>query len=201
MGDMRAPRVAAAAAASAVAATTAVLLWGEYTQWRASRRLLGNTPRTAGPHVVVVLGWGNRGTHANAVNRYRVRAALRTLPPGGLLVTCGGPVEGPVPEADLLAAYARERGYAGPIVRDRTSRTTWENVRNAIPYLEGAGTIAVVSDAVHAEKARAHLWAQRPDLADRLVRGREYRFGEVAWMKPLASAVGRHRMRKSLIIV
>lgn len=174
-----------------------VLAWGEWTHWRASRRLLGATPRPGHRRAIVVLGYGNRGTRANWVNRYRVRVALRDVEPGmdNVLVVCGGSVHGPVPEADLLARHAIARGYTGPLRYDRTSRTTWENVRNAIGFIEDADQIVIASDAVHAEKARIHLWQLRPDLAERLVRGREYRFGEVTLMKPIATLIGRRRMR------
>lgn len=197
-----------------------VLLWGENAHRRASHRRLGHDARP-GQLVVVVLGWGNHGERANTINRYRVRAGLRTLaahhnpttqhahttdhaddPPtdenNDLLVVCGGAVSGTIPEADILAAYARRCGYTGPLQRDRTSRTTDENVRNAIPFLEHADAIALVSDAAHAEKARAHLWRQRPDLAARLIRGQEYRFGEMTFMKPAAALIGRRRLRRML---
>lgn len=174
-----------------------VLLWGEWAHWRASRRLLGADAGSGPRQAVVVLGYGNRGDRANWVNRYRVRAAMRAVDPGSdtVLVLCGGSVEGPVPEADLLARYARARGYTGPVLLDRTSRTTEENICNAIAFIEDADRIVIASDAVHAEKARAHLWQQRPDLAVRLVRGREYRFGEVTLMKPAAAIIGRRRIQ------
>ncbi|GAA3920122.1 YdcF family protein [Microbacterium invictum] len=176
-----------------------VLLGGEWEHWRASRRLLGAHPGAGDRRAIVVLGYGNRGARANWVNRYRVRAALRALTATAddVLVMCGGSVEGPVPEADILARHARELGYAGPMLLDRESRTTEENIRNAIPLIEDADRIVIASGAVHAEKARAHLWQQRPDLAERLVRGHEYRFGEVTLMKPIEAVIGRRRMHRA----
>lgn len=177
-----------------------VLLWGEWAHWRASRRLLGTDAGSGPRQAIIVLGYGNRGERANWVNRYRVRAALRAIDPDAdtVLVLCGGTVEGPVAEADILARHARDLGYTGPVGLDRTSTTTEENIRNAIGFIEDADRIVIASDAVHAQKARAHLWQQRPDLAARLVRGREYRFGEVTLMKPFAAAIGRHRIRRTL---
>ncbi|MVQ42136.1 YdcF family protein [Microbacterium sp. MAH-37] len=140
-----------------------------------------------------MLGFRNRGTHANAVNRYRVRAALRSLSPDAgeaVLVLCGGAVGGDVPEAELLAAYARRRGYAGPVRLETLSRTTRENVQNATGLIEDADAIRIVSNSPHAELARAYLWELRPDLGRRLQRAKEQRLGEVLYMKPYSAVRG-----------
>ncbi|MCR3718355.1 MULTISPECIES: YdcF family protein [Prauserella salsuginis group] len=184
---------------TAAAAVIAVLVWGEVEHWRSSRRWLGTSRRGDGPDVVVVLGYRNRGVRANAVNRWRVRAGLRSRTRGARLILTGGAVAGPVPEATVMAAYARGvRGYDGPLLTETASRTTWENVVNVAPLLEDAGTIAVVSHALHAEKARVCLWRNRPDLAVRLVRGREYRLGEWVLAKPALAVAGRLRLRALL---
>ncbi|WP_253829424.1 YdcF family protein [Prauserella aidingensis] len=184
----------------AAAAVLAVLCWGEFEHWRSSRRWLGTARGAgAGPEVVVVLGYGNRGTRANVVNRWRVRAGLRSRTPGARLILTGGAVAGPVPEATVMATYARRAcGYAGPLATETASRTTWENVVNVAPLLEDAGRIAVVSHALHAEKARLWLWRLRPDLAARLTRGREYRFGEWILAKPALAVLGRRGLRAML---
>ncbi|KXU22085.1 hypothetical protein VV38_00715 [Clavibacter nebraskensis] len=154
-----------------------------------------------GREVVVVLGFGNTGPRANRINRYRVRAALRSMDPRAAstaLVLCGGSVMGDEPEARILARFARdELGYAGPVVLEEASTSTRENVANAIPLIEDADTIRIVSDPVHAEEARGYLRAARPDLADRLARADDYRFGEMTWMKPLAIAVALLRRARS----
>lgn len=98
-----------------------------------------------------------------------------------------------------MAAYARHGcGYDGPLETETASRTTWENVENVVPLLEDAGRIVMVSHALHAEKARLCLWRRRPDLAVRLVRGREYRFGEWILTKPAIAVAGRRRLRALL---
>ncbi|PJJ70712.1 DUF218 domain-containing protein [Diaminobutyricimonas aerilata] len=148
-----------------------------------------------GAEAVVVLGYRNRGRRANYVNRYRVRAGLRSQRGGesSVLVLCGGAVGGDVAEAELMARYARERGYRGPLRLDRESRTTWENIRNAIPLIEHADAIKIVSNSLHAEKGRLYLAQMRPDLAERLVRADDYRFGEMLLLKPIAAVVGWRR--------
>lgn len=225
---------------------------------------------------VVVLGFANRGARANFVNRYRVRAGLRSLGSEGrrgaklrslksdglraaasrrasavrrestirqspgdvsvsesraafadasvarivrasavlgiaplsavsciahasaaaeVLVLCGGAVSGPVPEAEVMESYVRARGYEGPIRLDRESRSTLQNIENAIPLIEDAASVAIVSNSVHALKGRILLRGLRPDLADRLVRGADYRFGEQILVKPIAAVVGLADLR------
>lgn len=182
------------ALAVASAALAGVATWAEWMHVRASRRLLG-TPHPAPPrrHAVVVLGYGNRGDRANALNRYRVRVGLRSFDVRArehVLILSGGPVAGPHAEADLMAAYARDRGFTGEVRVETDSRSTWENVRNLAPLLADADAISFASNALHAEKARMFLWHLHPDLARRLRRADDARVGEVTWLKPLAAVVG-----------
>ena len=89
---------------------------------------------------------------------------------------CGGPVASVVPEADLMARYAREeRGYTGPLVPETQSRSTWENIENAIPLVEAADRIKIISNFWHTPKARRYLKQLRPDLAARLISARSRR--------------------------
>ncbi len=182
----------------AIAATLLFLLWGEWTNWRASRRFTGTV--TGGSEAVLVLGYRNSGTRANAMNRWRVRAGLRSLDPaatGSRLVLSGGACAGPQSEAALMAGYATGvRGYRGELVLEEKSRSTWQNVAFAIPYLEGADRIKIVSLPVHAEKARRYLTRQRPDLAHRLTRGAEYRFAEWMPLKPLVTLYAYAKRRR-----
>jgi uncharacterized SAM-binding protein YcdF (DUF218 family) len=189
--------------APAAAVLVAGLLWSEFEHWRSSRRGMGSQPGQRGTgEAVVVLGFRNRGTRANAINRWRVRAALRSRQPElgpSRLVLCGGPVGGPVPEAELMACYAREeRGYSGVLITELTSRSTWENVRSAIPFIEDADRIKFVSNSLHAEQGRVYLRQLRPDLADRLVPAADYRFGELTLIKPALTALGRWRLRQAV---
>ena len=78
---------------------------------------------------------------------------------------------------------------------DRESRSTLQNIENAIPLIEDAGSIAIVSNSVHALKGRVLLRELRPDLADRLVRGADYRFGEQILVKPIAAVAGLADLR------
>ena len=176
-----------------------LLVWGEVAHWRASKRRLGRGSSSGRKEAVVVLGYKNRGNRANYMNRFRVRAGIRSIDPAAaesVLVLCGGAVAGEVPEAELMERYARdELGYIGPTLLDPGSRSTWENIQNAIPLISGADSIKIVSNSLHAEKGRAYLWKLRPDLADRLSRGEDYRVGEVTFVKPAAAALGLKNLR------
>jgi uncharacterized SAM-binding protein YcdF (DUF218 family) len=185
------------------AVVIAAALWGEFEHWRSSRRRMGSQPGGSGTgEAVLVLGYRNRGTRANVINRWRVRAGLRSCQPWAgpsRLVLCGGAVGGSVAEAELMACYAREScGYDGELITEVGSRSTWENVQNAVPLIEHADRIKIVSNSLHAEKARLHLWQHRPDLAERLVPAADYRFGELTALKPALAAIGRRHLRSAV---
>lgn len=173
-----------------------VLAAGEAVHWWASRSGLGATgaaPADSGSgEAVVVLGHSDAGARAGRQNRARVRAGLRSRSGAdSVLVLAGGAVAGPVPEAELMGRYLRdELGYRGPVVLETVSRSTWENIERVIPLVEGAGRIKVVSDSVHALKARRYLKDLRPDLAARLVRGADYLPGERVLVKPALALNG-----------
>ncbi|WP_302847770.1 YdcF family protein [Curtobacterium sp. MCBA15_016] len=170
---------------------------------RAARRA-GQLPRptegSAG--LVVVLGFGNRGRRINVVNRWRARIAVRTARSAravgaSVQILCsGGAVRGAFAEAVLLRDYIEKSlGWDGPVSIESESRSTWENVRNALPWIEAADWVAFASNGLHAEKARVYLGRQRPELAGRLVAADDYRFGEMSLLKPVFAAVGLWKLR------
>lgn len=179
------------------AAGIGFLLWGELISERASTRGL-EAGRAGARRTVLVLGFGNHGPRANAVNRYRVRVGLRTLRSDhDVLIFSGGAVRGSEPEARILARYAIEKGYHARPLLETESRSTEENIRNSIPLLQDADEIAIVSNALHAERARGLLRAQRPDLAARLIRADNYRFGEIPVIKAVAAALALLERRRN----
>lgn len=179
------------------------LTWGEYIHAQAARRSARlSTPAPGSSGVVVVLGFGNRGTRANQVNRWRARIAVRTArraeQAGAIatIVCCGGAVRGHVPEALLLRRHVVETlGWRGSVVVEPESSSTWENVRNVLPLITEAEWIALASNGLHAEKARVYLGRQGPDLVDRIVAADDYRAAEQIWLKPLFAAVGIVKLR------
>ncbi|WP_306320208.1 MULTISPECIES: YdcF family protein [unclassified Streptomyces] len=174
-----------------------VLAWGEWLNRRWSRALVGEGDGGGGSEVVVVLGFRNARRTANLVNRWRVRAGVRSaVARDTRLVFSGGAVGGDVTEARLMARYARSvLAYDGAVVLEEASATTWENVSHVIPLVEHADRIKVVSQPAHALKARAYLRRQRPDLAERLVRADDYRPGEWLLAKPVLAVYGLWTLR------
>ncbi|MGW0778057.1 YdcF family protein [Streptomyces sp. NPDC002835] len=182
----------------AAMAGAAVLAWGEWMNWRWSRALVGHSEGTA--EAVVVLGFRNPGATANLVNRWRVRAGIRSVAAdkarGTRVIFSGGAVGGGAAEARLMADYAKSvLGFDGSVLLEEESGTTWENITNVIPLLEDVDRIKIASQPAHALKARAYVRRQRPDLAERLVRADDYRPGEWILVKPLLALYGLWTLR------
>ncbi|EDY59517.1 MULTISPECIES: YdcF family protein [Streptomyces] len=179
-------------------AGAAALAWGEWVNRRWSRALVGNSQGAS--TAVVVLGYRNSGATVNLVNRWRVRAGIRSATADGAHGTCvifsGGTTGGGATEARLMADYAKSvLAFDGPVLLEDRSTTTWENIANVIPLLENADRVKIVSQPAHALKARAYLRRQRPDLAARLVRADDYRPGEWIVVKPLLALYGLWTLR------
>jgi uncharacterized SAM-binding protein YcdF (DUF218 family) len=180
----------ATAAAASLVFVTSIVVAAEWLHWRASTPRHGSTMSEPGKEAILVLGCRNRGSRANYLNRYRVRVALRSISTHAtktVLIFCGGGLGSDVPEADLLLQYARNLGYGGTYLLDRESKTTWENIRNTVHLLHGFDTVKIASNSLHAERARSYLWSQSPQLARRLMRARDYRFGEIPVIKVVAA--------------
>lgn len=194
MGHSRVPR-GTSSPAVLIAVAVATMVLADVLHARAARRGHGaNAPfATAGKGYVVLLGFANRRSEINVINRWRARIAVRCTRgrPSATIICCGGAVHGPVAEAELLRRYLKaDLGWSGQIVTEAESHSTWENVRNAAPMLVDAKWITFASNSLHAEKARAYLRRQHPELAARLIPGRDHRWGEMAAVKPIFGAVG-----------
>ncbi|MFG3093479.1 YdcF family protein [Streptomyces sp. NPDC048202] len=179
-------------------AVAAALAWGEWVNWRWSRIHAGSSEGAS--EAVVVLGYRNPRPTANFINRWRVRAGLRSVAADGAretrVIFCGGPTGSFAAEAQLMADYAKSvLGFDGTVLLEDRSATTWENITNVIPLIEDVDRIKIVSQPAHALKARAYLRRQRPDLAERLVRAADYRPGEWMLGKPLLALYGLWTLR------
>ncbi|OXM57260.1 GdmH transporter [Amycolatopsis thailandensis] len=173
--------------------------WGEWLNRRWSRTLVREGQ--GGSEAVVVLGYRNPQATANFVNRWRVRAGLRSVATGNrrdtFVIFSGGSTSGGESEARLMADYAKSAlGFDGTVVLEEQSRSTWENVTNVIPLLESVDRVKIASQPAHALKARAYLRRQRPDLAERLVPAEDYRPGEWLFAKPLLALYGLWTLRR-----
>ncbi|GAA3939271.1 hypothetical protein GCM10023085_20930 [Actinomadura viridis] len=179
-------------------AAAAALAWGEWLNWRWSRTLVGDSGGAA--EAVVVLGYRNPQATANLINRWRVRAGIRSIAADSTqaarVIFSGGATGSGAAEARLMADYARSvLAFDGTVLLEDRSGTTWENITNVIPLLEDIDRIKIASQPAHALKARAYLRRQRPDLAERLVRADDYRPGEWMIVKPLLALYGLWTLR------
>ena len=179
-------------------AGAALLAWGEWLNWRWSRTLVGNSEGAT--EAVVVLGFRNPQPTANFVNRWRVRAGMRSVAAGrehdACVIFSGGATTRGASEAQLMADYAHTlSAFGGTVLLEEKSATTRENVTNVIPLLEDVDRIKIASQPAHALKARAYLRRQRPDLAGKLVRANDYRPGEWIVAKPLLALYGLWTLR------
>jgi hypothetical protein len=93
-------------------------------------------------------------------------------------------------EAATMARYAREvLGVPDEMIVEETqARTTRENLAYAAPQLEAAQVIKVVSDPLHAARARRYLRQTYPGLHRRVTAADDYRPFERAGQKLLSSA-------------
>lgn len=173
-----------------------VLAWGEWQNRRWSLTLV-NDP-SGSSEAVVVLGFKNPQPDANFINRIRVRVALRSIDPAveTRLIFSGGLTSASRSEARVMADYAaNELGYQGAYMLEEESRTTWENITNLLPMVEDVDRLKIASLPAHALKARVYVRRQRPDLAPKLVKAADYKFGEWAALKPALAAYGLRTLR------
>lgn len=160
----------------------ALALAPEAAHWWASRRPYG-APRTGTDHTeaIVVLGCP---THPDGslhpLQRWRVDIAVRTMNPRvRTVVFTGTTAKTGVSEASAMAAYARTRGIPGElIVLEEEALSTWQNLQYTAPLVEHDDVLRLVSDPMHAWRARQFLARQQPALAAKLAPAVDYLPGE-----------------------
>lgn len=142
------------------AALVAVVLGGSVfvaiaiTVWRHAQALLANPPERKADAALVL---GNRAYldgRPNPCLTGRVDTGLALARAGRVkqLVFSGGVDEedGRI-EAEVMQAHALHSGYAGPMLLERASRSTRQNLAMSRPLLESAGvkSVIVVSEPYH----------------------------------------------------
>lgn len=186
------------ATAAAWAAAYAVFVEQRHANANASLR----RPRDTATRALLVLGCPPKedGTLGDT-QRWRVDMAVREWRTGDRVVISGAACAGLPSEADVMADYAQECGVPSEsLVRETRARSTRENVSFAAQWLTGVDEIMIVSDPLHARRARTMMRRQIPALSLRVVGMADYRRWEHPWRKTL-SALFESPLRPTLLWV
>ena len=151
----------------------------------ATRQDYGASPKPGASEALLVLGCPTRDDGSlHPVQRWRLAIAARTMNPRvERVVFTGTTAKTQVSEAAAMAAHARAVGIADElIVLEEKALSTWQNVEYSAPLVEEFDVLRIVSDPLHAWRARQYLARQRPDLAGKLAPAVD-RFGEQPFFK------------------
>jgi uncharacterized SAM-binding protein YcdF (DUF218 family) len=140
---------------------------------------------------VLVLGYpAQRDGSPGPVLRARVTTGVAAQRRLGCekLVLSGGAAHNAFVEADVMAHVAEELGAPREqIVLERAATSTWENVAFSLPLLEGADTVLVASDALHARRGVRYLCRLRPAQCPHVFPASTYVPFQLFWWKPPAA--------------
>ena len=149
-------------AASTIAGVFSLGVLAELMHHRAAPR-----PVPGGKHAaVVVLGYPSLpGGRPHPVQRWRIKAAKRTIERYGAIrvVLSGGASRHGPTEAAVMAKLAKAVGIDPTItVLESNSTSTWANVENSSRLVAGCDVVILVSDPIHAARARGYWLRQHP---------------------------------------
>ena len=133
---------------------------------------------TDSTEAVVVLGCPtNPDGSLHPLQQWRVDIARRTITPRvGVVVFTGRTAATGRTEAAAMAEYGRSIGIPEElIVLEERAESTWENLKFSAPLIEQHEVLRLVSDPMHAFRARAYLTQQDPELAAKLAPADDYR--------------------------
>lgn len=147
------------------------------------------------PVVVVVLGFPGSNRLFRAVQRWRVRMGAEAAERFGspMVVLSGGVTRSATSEAEEMAVVARRAGVVEPrLVLESGSRSTWENVERSRALVPPGTQVVLVSDALHAHRARRY-WLRQDPAADVVVDPRLRPF-RAWWLKTPSIAGGAAKL-------
>ena len=154
---------------------------------------------TRGRVAVVALGFpSRRGGAPHPLQRWRAGLTARTAEKLGasLVVFTGRGRPGSQSEAQVMANLA---DLQTATVLEEQSTDTWENVQNARPYVQSFEAVVLVSDPLHASRARQYWMKQEPVDDDRVFITTESTFWDHWWLKvPTALNASLHWATKRL---
>lgn len=154
-------------------------------------------PSQAGNSIVIILGFPSKqnGT-PSLVQRWRCKLAIKAWKQHKpeLLIFTGGDTGSGIPESKVMQDLTIKLG----VPADRThaeseSENTWENVKFSIPLTSGYANVYIVSDPLHAARARKYWLKQAPEDSSRVHALNYLKLCESIWMKVPTTLV--HLMR------
>jgi vancomycin permeability regulator SanA len=154
-----------------------------------------------GDTAVVVLGYPSlHGGRPHPVQRWRVELAKKTIDRHGAhrVVLSGGQSRGGPTEASVMERLAVAVGIdPTTIILETESLDTWTNVQFSSALVTDSAVVVLVSDPVHAARARRYWLRQHPSDADRVFVTQCAGLGSW-WMKIPAALDGFRRSAQSL---
>jgi uncharacterized SAM-binding protein YcdF (DUF218 family) len=121
---------------------------------------------------VVVLGYPSlRDGRPHPVQRWRIELAKKTIDRHGAhrVVLSGGQTRGGPSEASVMERLAVATGIdPTAIILETESVSTWTNVQFSSTLVADSAVVILVSDPVHAARARRYWLQQHPADADRV---------------------------------
>lgn len=154
---------------AALTATAGAVAVSEFVQRRAAGQ---HNPPAGDVDVVVVLGTrGSRDGGPSPMQIRRVDAGARAMRAFGAhtMIFTGSSVRTLEAEAKTMAALGFERGVApDQCIIEADSTTTWENVHNVHGLVGPTDRILLVSNPLHAARARRHWLGQFPTEGGRV---------------------------------
>lgn len=86
------------------------------------------------------------------------------------MVVSGGAAANRYVEADSMAEIAKSLGVAeNALIRERTARTTLENIGCSAPFLQGTERVYIVSDTLHALRGKRYACRLDAELCARTI--------------------------------
>ncbi len=156
---------------------------------------------------MLVLGSpGNPDGSPGPIEEFRVRAGVEAYRryACGAIILAGGNPHSVLPEAVTMARAAEADGVdETALALDARSRTTWENVKNALAVLPQDEELFIASDATHAWRAKTYLCAQRRDLCGKAHLYTRWEPSSIFWYRWRASyynvySIARDGLKRSI---
>ncbi len=118
--------------------------------------------------VVLIPGYPSKSDGTpHAIQRFRVEAGVAVYRKYqcSRIILSGGAVSNPNVEAEVMASLAELAGVpSNKLDVERNAQSTWENIGCSKPYFKDAARVLIVSDPLHAHRAKRYACLQDSHL-------------------------------------